>query len=503
MVSEICEYLRKFKAHLLMIFTQMCYAILFFVTEAAYNEGLSPFVYITYRDFVAAVFVSPFAYFLEKKTRPKMTWKLFLEISLLSLLGLEHLDAKSTKGIAKILGTIISLTGVTIMTLYKGAVIKRLWHGLGLLHIHGGTMHESWLKGSLLAVASCLSFSIGFTMLSMTLKRYPAQLSLTAWMSLLGGIQSAIFTASVKHKSVEWIVEFDVKFWCIIYGGLVISGLTAYLTLWCTEERGPVFVTIFNPLSTLMVAFLAYFVFGEILYIGSIIGGVIVIIGLHKFPVAEYQKMRIRDLRPIRMQEWLNKGTGAAFCCSLFLFLIILSTWVSTSRSPEIKLEMLYIPALNKVLNSSSDTNLTLDVAFFNYGTYVYYDPINVTFYDNPNQNHSIANFIIPRFSQDEADDDDGPDVVHKGGTMNTTGLDVLTAVKEIMTNGFKVFRVDLVVSARYKVFFFWKTERHQYNKRFNVKIGDTGDAANIGNFLGIIGILMLNLSVASFLSSD
>lgn len=49
----------------------------------------------------------------------------------------------------------------------------------------------------------------------------------------------------------------------------------------CTEEKGPVFVTMFSPLLTILVAILAYFVFGEKLYLGSIIGAVIVILGMY------------------------------------------------------------------------------------------------------------------------------------------------------------------------------------------------------------------------------
>lgn len=50
--------------------------------------------------------------------------------------------------------------------------------------------------------------------------------------------------------------------------GVVSSGVTIFIQLWCTEEKGPVFVTMFNPLSTILVAVLAYFVFGEKLYTG-------------------------------------------------------------------------------------------------------------------------------------------------------------------------------------------------------------------------------------------
>ena len=48
----------------------------------------------------------------------------------------------------------------------------------------------------------------------------------------------------------------------------MISGLVVYIQLWCTEQKGPVFVTVFNPLSTILVAVLAYFVLGEKLYTG-------------------------------------------------------------------------------------------------------------------------------------------------------------------------------------------------------------------------------------------
>ncbi|XP_039031327.1 WAT1-related protein At5g13670-like [Hibiscus syriacus] len=42
------------------------------------------------------------------------------------------------------------------------------------------------------------------------------------------------------------------------------------------KEKVPVFVFMFNPLQTVVVAVLVYFVFGEKLYTGSILGGVTV-----------------------------------------------------------------------------------------------------------------------------------------------------------------------------------------------------------------------------------
>uniref|UniRef100_A0A0E0K8U2 WAT1-related protein n=1 Tax=Oryza punctata TaxID=4537 RepID=A0A0E0K8U2_ORYPU len=322
-VPSMGDLWRRYAPHNLMILTQLCYTFMYFITEAAFNKGLNPFIYVTYRHLVVAVFLAPFAYYHEKKLRPRMTLMLFLEIFVLSLLGvsltlnmyfaslmytspifvtsvvntvasitfviaivvrMEIVDVRSIRGLAKIAGTVVSFAGVTTMTLYKGTAISSPWKAPISIHGGGGGgggVHESWLKGSFLAVASCICWSIWYILQASSLKRYPAQLSLTAWMCTVGGIQSAVFTAFMQHKPEDWRIGFGLKFWCIIYSGFSCNGFTVFAQLWCTEKKGPVFVTMFNPLSTIMVAILAYFMFGENLYVGSIIGGVVVILGLY------------------------------------------------------------------------------------------------------------------------------------------------------------------------------------------------------------------------------
>lgn len=57
---------RRFKAHILMTVAQIGYTILYFITEASFNQGLNPYVYITYRHIVSTLVMWPFAYFLER-----------------------------------------------------------------------------------------------------------------------------------------------------------------------------------------------------------------------------------------------------------------------------------------------------------------------------------------------------------------------------------------------------------------------------------------------------
>ncbi|KAL7609471.1 hypothetical protein Lser_V15G13967 [Lactuca serriola] len=309
----------RFKPHILMVLCQLGYTFLYFITEASFKHGMNPHVYVTYRHIVAGFVMFPFAYFLERDKRPKMTLVIFLEIFLLSFLGvtltlnmyftslrctsptlvasmintiacltfiiavilrLEVVDLQNPRGIAKVVGTLVSLAGVMTMTLYKGPIMPSLGHSA--IHFkQTAAIQENWLKGSVLTVASCLTWSIWYIMQAYTLKRYPAQLSLTTWMSFLGGAQSAVFTSMIEHKGAAWRIGFDIDLWSTIYGGIVVSGLIVYMQLWCTKEKGPVFVTMFNPLSTLLVAVLAYFVVNEKLYTGSIVGGTVVISGLY------------------------------------------------------------------------------------------------------------------------------------------------------------------------------------------------------------------------------
>ncbi|KAL1342095.1 hypothetical protein AAHE18_09G134100 [Arachis hypogaea] len=291
--SSIVLVLREFKPHFLMVLAQVGYAFLYFITEASFNHGMSPFLYVTYRHIVAAVVMFPFAFFLERNERPKLTFAIFMEIFVLSLAGIsvpinmyfaslqytsptfvasivnviasltfiiavvlryETLDIRDPRGIAKVYrDNVVLKRCVMTMTLYKGPTMRNLWRPV--IHIPGKTV---------------FSWSVWYIMQAATLKRYPAQLSLTTWMCFVGAAQSAVFTVLIiGHKPSAWTIGFNIDLWSTLYG------------LWCTEKKGPVFVTMTTPLCTILAAILAYFVFGEKLYLGSIIGATFVIIGLY------------------------------------------------------------------------------------------------------------------------------------------------------------------------------------------------------------------------------
>ncbi|GAB2302593.1 hypothetical protein Dimus_036596 [Dionaea muscipula] len=323
----------------MMVLVQLSSALVYFITEAAFDQGLNPHVYVTYRHIVGGILVLPFAYFFEKKTRPKLTVTMFVEIFLFSLLGVgltvnmyfaslnftssafvsatvntipsmtfilavifrcsysvvistmnfdvqkkdvshkllnellkslcrqEVLNIRNSHGLAKVLGTTVSLVGVMTLTLYRGPAVKSLWNSS--VHLSKNTFHKNWMTGSALAVASCTSWAIWFTMQGFMLTRYPAQLSLATWTNFLGAAQSAVFTAIVmRHEPAAWSCTSLVGLGSILFSGVFSSGLNTSMLIWCTKEKGPVFVTMFCPLQTLLVVVFAYFILSDRLFMG-------------------------------------------------------------------------------------------------------------------------------------------------------------------------------------------------------------------------------------------
>lgn len=74
---------------------------------------------------------------------------------------MEKLNFVSPHGMAKVLGTVLSLAGVMVMTLYKGLEVSTFHNAP--FHIAKCKVGEGeTVKGSIIAVASCVSLSLSY-----------------------------------------------------------------------------------------------------------------------------------------------------------------------------------------------------------------------------------------------------------------------------------------------------------------------------------------------------
>ncbi|XP_021908969.1 WAT1-related protein At5g07050-like [Carica papaya] len=217
------------------------------------------------------------------------------------LCRMEKIEIGSRIAQAKIWGTCISFGGATLITLYKGAVLiaPLSTHSH---HIQAAAKHLTyidWIKGSIMLFVSSLSTAFFYILQAVTVKKYPAPLTLTSLMCLFATLLGAIFTAIIDREASSWRLSWDITLLAPLYSGILVFGVTIYLQTLAVRMKGPVFITAFGPLSTLIVAIVGLFILGEALHLGDVIGAVLIVGGLYAVlwgKEKEKQKKLLLDL---------------------------------------------------------------------------------------------------------------------------------------------------------------------------------------------------------------
>ncbi|WOL02803.1 WAT1-related protein [Canna indica] len=315
------EVWRSVKPYLAMVFLQFGYGGMFIVSVASLKRGMSHYVLVVYRNAVAAAVIGPFALWFEGKVRPKMTLLIFLKIMTLALLEpvldqnfyymgakytsasfssalynilpavtfviaivlrMEKINIKTRHSQAKVIGTLVTVIGALIMILYKGPIVDFIWSKGRSHHTESAANNDShWLIGIFMLLFSCCCWSLFFILQSNTLKSYPAELSLSALICVMGTALAGAVALVMERGAKPWIISFDTRLFTAVYSGVICSGVAYYLQGVVMKERGPVFVTAFNPLCMIIVAVMGSIILGEEISLGRVIGAVIIVIGLY------------------------------------------------------------------------------------------------------------------------------------------------------------------------------------------------------------------------------
>ncbi|KVH90585.1 Drug/metabolite transporter, partial [Cynara cardunculus var. scolymus] len=198
-----------------------------------------------------------------------------LFIAMLLPPSLEKLNLKSIRSQAKVIGTVTTLAGAMMMTLMKGPVLELFWtkgrtHHQSHVNSTGvdADLHNS-LMGAFMIIVGCFSWSAFMVLQAITLKSYPAELSLTAWICLLGSVEGVIVALIMEGgKATVWAINWDMSLVATLYSGIVCSGLAYYIQGLIMRVKGPVFVTAFSPLCMIIVAVMGSIILAEQIYLG-------------------------------------------------------------------------------------------------------------------------------------------------------------------------------------------------------------------------------------------
>lgn len=129
------------------------------------------------------------------------------------------------------------------------------------------------------------------------MKSYPAAISLTGLICMFGALQGTVLTLVVERGNAHiWSIGWDTSLLAYVYGvrtricdglyifklfhltlkkriltmqGLICSGVAYYVSGVIMKDKGPVFVTSFNPLNMVIVAGMSSFILAEQLNVGK------------------------------------------------------------------------------------------------------------------------------------------------------------------------------------------------------------------------------------------
>ncbi|CAL5399280.1 unnamed protein product [Camellia sinensis] len=266
---------------LAMVIVQVGYAGMNILSKLAMDSGMNPFVHVAYRQIFASIVIAPFAYFLERKTRPRMTLPIFFQIFLCSIFGatlnqvlyfvglynstptiacalsnllpaatfilaiafgLESVGMKRKAGQAKILGTVVCVGGAMLLSFYHGhAVIGESsihWKYADDMGKENSTNHHqsnSFILGPFLVMASTVSWAVWFIIQAKMSEKYAAPYTTSALICLMASIECGIIGLCADRNISAWSLSppgirlfSSLYAWNCVYCSSILPNVMVY-----------------------------------------------------------------------------------------------------------------------------------------------------------------------------------------------------------------------------------------------------------------------------------
>ncbi|KAE8717359.1 hypothetical protein F3Y22_tig00110050pilonHSYRG00085 [Hibiscus syriacus] len=280
------------------------------ISKAAMSKGMSHFVFVVYSNALASIILLPASFFFARKKRPPITLPLLCKFFFLSIAGItlmqncvftgvsyssptlgsalanlipaftfllavifrmEKLELRSSKSRIKILGTLVSISGALIITLYKGPPILSQPvqpHSEQSPSTMLITTSNNWVIGGLFMATAGFSLSASIIGQAAILKGYPSEITMVSFYCLFGTIQCALVALVAERNPNAWKLSPDIELISVVYSALFGSVATFGVMAWCIQRKGPVFVAMFKPLSIAIAAVFGFIFLGETLHRG-------------------------------------------------------------------------------------------------------------------------------------------------------------------------------------------------------------------------------------------
>ncbi|KAM0845356.1 hypothetical protein ACQ4PT_056437 [Festuca glaucescens] len=192
-------------------------------------------------------------------------------------------------GQAKMAGTVLCVVGSMVMTFYTGPVIRTMDSPISWLYVQRTMATEAAadaggqaaILGAVLVIASTGTLAVWFIIQKKMSKSFASPFTSTALIALMASVQCAIIGVAAEPRLSSWALGLDVRLIGSLYVGLVASGIVITVMSWCSQVRGPVYVSMFSPIMLIAVAIMGWGILDEKIHIGSVIGSLLIVVGLY------------------------------------------------------------------------------------------------------------------------------------------------------------------------------------------------------------------------------
>ncbi|VVA26073.1 PREDICTED: WAT1-related [Prunus dulcis] len=316
-----------------MVLAESAQAGLIIVSKVAMSNGMSNLIFLCYSNALAALILLPISLAFHRSERPPLTFSTICWFFLLGLIGfmaqffgyaginlssptlstamlnlipaftfilavifrMERIDGRSSSSLAKTLGTIVSISGAFIVTLYKGPPLLMTSSTDILSHNQLFLEQSNWVLGGMCIALNCVLASSWLIVQASVLKKYPAELIMVFYYCFFVAIQSVVVSLTVERDLSAWELKPKIRLIAVLYSGVFGSAFQVGVSTWCLHRTGPVFVAMFKPLGIVITVFVGVTFLGDTFYLGSLIGAIVIVIGFYSVMWGKAKEEKMDD----------------------------------------------------------------------------------------------------------------------------------------------------------------------------------------------------------------